>query len=73
MYQQHQISTILVMGGSGDYFDLADTVIAMDNFRAEEVSETAKRIAQENPIERLSESGEAFGEITPRLPQEKQH
>ena len=69
LYQQHQISTILVMGGSGDYFDLAHTVIAMDNFRVKEVTETAKHIAQENPIERLSESGETFGEMTPRFPQ----
>ena len=67
--QQHQISTMLVMGGSGDYFDVADTVIAMDNFRAADVTEIAKRIAQENPIERLSESDETFGEITPRLPE----
>ena len=67
--QQHQISTMLVMGGSGDYFDVADTVIAMDNFRAADVTEIAKRIAQENPIERLSESDETFGEITPRFPQ----
>ncbi|MEW6082552.1 MAG: P-loop domain-containing protein [Bacillota bacterium] len=28
------VSTVLVMGGSGDYLDVADTVIMMDAYRA---------------------------------------
>ena len=26
------VSSILVLGGSGDYFEVADTVIAMDSY-----------------------------------------
>jgi len=29
------------MGGSGDYFDMADTVIAMENFQAQDVYQGA--------------------------------
>ena len=31
MYTEHGVSTVLVMGGSGDYFEAADTVISMWN------------------------------------------
>jgi len=68
LYQDYQVSTILVMGGSGDYFDMADTVIAMENYRPYEVTEKAKAIAQENRTERSIEGGETFGTITPRIP-----
>lgn len=31
-YEDHGISSVLVIGGSGSYFELADTVIMMDNY-----------------------------------------
>lgn len=68
LYDDYGVSTTLVMGGSGDYFDVADTVIAMENFQPQEVTEKAKLIAQEHINERLSEGGEEFGTITPRVP-----
>jgi len=68
LYQDYDVSTILVMGGSGDYFDMADTVIAMENFQPYEVTEKAKLIAQENRTERTAEGGDRFGKITPRIP-----
>jgi predicted ABC-class ATPase len=55
------------MGGSGDYFDVADTVIAMDNFRPEDVTEAAKAIAKDYQTERNAEGGQQFGEITARI------
>ncbi len=39
------VSTVLVMGGSGDYFDHADLVIQMDSYRARDVSDEAREIA----------------------------
>ncbi|MCA1993505.1 MAG: ABC-ATPase domain-containing protein [Coleofasciculus sp. S288] len=68
LYTDCGVSTILVMGGSGDYFDVADTVIAMENFQPQDVTEKAKAIAQTNKTERASEGGEQFGQITPRVP-----
>lgn len=61
------VSTILVMGGSGDYFDVADTVIAMENFFPHNVTARAKEIAATNITQRLTEGGNSFGEITSRI------
>ncbi len=68
LYTDYAVSTILVMGGSGDYFDVADTVIAMENFQPHDVTEKAKAIAFANQTERIPEGGKGFGEITPRIP-----
>ncbi|MEG4289884.1 ABC-ATPase domain-containing protein [Microcoleus sp. C2C3] len=68
LYADCGVSTILVMGGSGDYFDVADTVIAMKNFQADNVTEKAKEIAIKYSISRAAEGGENFGEITQRVP-----
>ena len=68
LYEDCGVSTILVMGGSGDYFDVADTVIAMENFQADDVTEKAKEIAINYSISRAAEGGETFGEITQRVP-----
>ncbi len=68
LYTDYGVSTILVIGGSGDYFDVADTVIAMENFQPHDVTERAKAIAQQHATERTPEGGEHFGHITPRIP-----
>ena len=51
-----QVSTILVMGGSGDYFDVARNVIAMEEFQPRLVTEAAQRIVVENPGDRKRET-----------------
>ncbi|MGD8572491.1 MAG: ABC-ATPase domain-containing protein [Gammaproteobacteria bacterium] len=48
LYEQHGVSSVIVMGGSGDYFDIADTVIMMDAYEPHDVSEQAKALAREN-------------------------
>jgi len=68
LYQDHGVSTILVMGGSGDYFDVANTVIAMTDFVPQNVTDRAKTIAQTYTTCRSSEGGQTFGAITARLP-----
>ncbi|MCU0546145.1 MAG: ABC-ATPase domain-containing protein [Oscillatoriaceae cyanobacterium Prado104] len=68
LYVDWGVSTILVMGGSGDYFDVADTVIAMDNFQAYDTTEQAKEIAKKYAIERNAEGGKHFGNIGQRVP-----
>ena len=60
------VSTMLVMGGSGDYFDVADTVIAMADFEPQDVTAQARAIAQQYTTVRVSEGGTAFGSIMPR-------
>lgn len=47
IYEQFDLSTILVIGGSGDYFDVADTVIMLDEYKLIDVTNKAKNIAKE--------------------------
>ena len=68
LYTDYQVSTILVMGGSGDYFEMADKIIAMENFQGQEVTEKAKEIAEKYATGRTAEGGEKFGEIRARIP-----
>jgi predicted ABC-class ATPase len=68
LYQEYGVSTILVMGGSGDYFDVADTVIAMTDFEPHEVTAQARAIAQQYITHRTAEGGASFGQITARVP-----
>jgi len=65
LYQERGISSIIVVGASGDFFDVADIAIMMDGYRCEDVTEQAKRIAEEFPS---SCTGQQFGAIRPRFP-----
>lgn len=46
LYKQKGISTILVVGSSGDFFDIADLVIQMDNYEPYEVTKKAKTLSR---------------------------
>ncbi len=50
------VSTVLVMGGSGDYFGAADTVIQMHDYQPRDVTAEAHRIAREYATARNSET-----------------
>lgn len=45
LYEKMSISTILVMGGSGDYFEVSDKVIMMDSYEPKDVTKEAQSIA----------------------------
>ncbi|HHF98866.1 MAG TPA: ATPase [Candidatus Aerophobetes bacterium] len=68
LYRDLKVSTILVMGGSGDYFDVADTVIMLDSYRVFDVSEKARTIAKKHRTSRRFEGGESFGKVKERFP-----
>jgi predicted ABC-class ATPase len=68
LHKDNGVSTILVMGGSGDYFDVADTVIAMENYVPIDVSTKAQEIAKRHAASRTDEGGDNFGDITERTP-----
>lgn len=54
------VSVILVMGGSGDYFDKADQVIAMENYQPIDVTKHAKAIAEKYQTNRENEAKKPF-------------
>lgn len=47
------VSTILVMGGSGDYLDVADLVLMMDSYVAHDVTQKAREVVADQPRERM--------------------
>lgn len=46
LYTDLSLSTILVIGSCGDYFDVADTVIQMDSYSAVDVTQKAKELSR---------------------------
>ncbi|EGQ8514890.1 isopentenyl-diphosphate delta-isomerase [Vibrio parahaemolyticus] len=60
------ISTIIVMGGSGDYLDVANTVIQMHDYQAVDVTEKAKQVISQHPTQRHNESEESLQTFRPR-------
>lgn len=51
LYTSMGVSTILVIGGSGEYLGIADRVYLMDNFVLCDVSDRAKSLAQSRKVE----------------------
>jgi predicted ABC-class ATPase len=68
LYKDYGVSTIIVIGGSGDYFDISDRIIMMDEYMPKDLTKEAKRIALSYPINRIEEGGEKFGPLKPRIP-----
>jgi predicted ABC-class ATPase len=68
LYSEYGVSTILVIGGSGDYFDVTDLVICMKDYEPYQVTEQARAIAEKYRAERRPEGGPHFGTISERIP-----
>ena len=68
LYEQRGVSTVLVMGGCGDYFDVADTVIMMQEYQPVDVTERARRVAREFQTQRTIERTASLAEPDPRIP-----
>ncbi len=68
LYRDYGVSTILVMGGSGDYFDVADTVLMMDSYSVHDMSARAREIVQQHRTKRVEEGGSSFGSVSERCP-----
>ncbi len=68
LHDEYGISSILVLGGSGDYLDVADTVLAMRDYRPSDVTERARRVAASLPTGRVPESTDPLGPRPARVP-----
>ncbi|MDX8044487.1 ABC-ATPase domain-containing protein [Gracilibacillus sp. S3-1-1] len=62
-----QVSTILVMGGSGDYFDVADEVIMMDQYEPFNVTNKAREIMKQYPASRQATIEQLTDKINERV------
>ncbi len=66
LFDQYGVSTILVMGGCGDYLAIADRIIAMQEFRPADVTDQARAIVAELPNARVAADGDRFGPLPDR-------
>ena len=69
LYDTLGVSTVLVMGGSGDYFDVADSIIKMHDFHPHDVGKQVRDLVHDHPTQRQAETPEPFGMVTARIPQ----
>jgi predicted ABC-class ATPase len=60
--RDYKVSTVLVIGGCGDYFDVADCVIMQENYAPRDVTSEAKALARDMPDDL------PFGKIVARMP-----
>jgi len=65
--EREGVSTIMVLGGSGDYLDVADTVIALHEFTPTEVTARAREVARAHPTARRG-APRPWQPIAPRVP-----
>ena len=56
IYEEKGVSTVIVMGGSGDYFSLADVVIGMIEYCPHDLTSQAQQIVKENPLQEYSDA-----------------
>jgi len=68
MYDALGVSTVLVMGGCGDYLDVADTVIMMRDYLPYDVTADARRIAGEHSSGRRAEAAGPICQHATRIP-----
>jgi predicted ABC-class ATPase len=68
LFEEFKVSTILVIGGSGDYFSIADNVIGMKDYLPVDMTHAAHDIAEKYKTERKPEGGDSFGTVTARTP-----
>lgn len=62
------ISTVLVMGGAGDYLDAADHVIQLTRYVPSDVTDEARRVATDLPTRRRAEAPAPLEPPRPRRP-----
>ena len=58
LWEERGVSSVLVVGGAGDYLDVADCVIRMDAYQPRDVTARAREVAAAQPL----------GDAAPRAP-----
>jgi len=69
LYAERGVSTVLVAGGSGAFFEVADHVIALQDYHLRDVTAEAHQIAQDHRTTTAASSEETvFATLAPRVP-----
>ncbi len=67
---EREVSSVLVVGGAGDYLDVADRVVLMETYEPRDATDTARRVAVELPLtaDAAPRSPGAWPDARPRRP-----
>ena len=69
LWQERGVSSVLVVGGAGDYLDVADCVIRMDAYQPRDVTAQAREIAAARPLgDAAPRAPGAWPQAPPRIP-----
>jgi len=71
LYDQLGVSSVIVVGGSGMYFDVADQVICMVDYKPLDLTEQAKAIAAADVRAATHQAAGPVGPFAPRRPRAK--
>lgn len=66
LYDRHGVSCVLVIGGSGDYLDVADCVVRMTAYLPVDITAEAAAVAERLPTGRVIEGTPTFSRPPPR-------
>ncbi len=68
LYREQEVAVILVMGGSGDFFEHADHVLMLDNYLVQDVTQEAKALAVSQDISEATTT--PIRQTYPRIPKQ---
>jgi predicted ABC-class ATPase len=68
IWRELGVSTVLVMGGCGDYFEAADTVIRLRDYVPDDATEQAREVARALPSGRERDADTTLERPAPRHP-----
>lgn len=68
LHDELGVSTVLVLGGSSDYFEVADHVLQMDGYRPVDVTQRVHQLVADHPSERVREADDAPLHVAARAP-----
>ncbi|MHA7837870.1 MAG: ABC-ATPase domain-containing protein [bacterium] len=68
LYERFGVSSVIVMGGSGDYFEVADAVLEMHAYQPRDATARAREIAAMSRTERRAEPRVPLRAPIPRIP-----
>ncbi|MBF9015997.1 MULTISPECIES: ABC-ATPase domain-containing protein [unclassified Oceanispirochaeta] len=68
LYSEMNISTVIVLGGVGDYFDISDLVIQMKKYQPTDVTSRSREIVKMFPGKRKNEDEGSTFTIRERIP-----
>ena len=71
LFDLFDVSTLLVMGGSGDYFEVADAIIEMKQYLPHDVTARAREIAGDGRMDRESDRRDRLQRPKDRVPDPK--